>query len=319
MHFSRTELQTIAELAKGNTSIGTVAKALNKSEKHIYRIVQKLEEKDLAALSFREIVPRKSTLMVRLTRILDSYPNLIPVLADSGIPILVSLLEAKNVDEITEDTSAKKSTVYAFLKKALKISLVKKDGERYVLNEKIWGEVPDLLREIRDIERLLDPRVPYNSVIYYRNKGEVIYSNKYGGDSGEKTGFSVFEKEGIKLLLPTTYYYYSDKEPEKELTKEDIFRHALYVAEKEASARHLIFLALFYCKFEKELKDVKHQIVENLKIVLKGDRIRGYPAFEEIKEKADMYGIEIMDGEEFGEVERLSEEYYENELRKYES
>jgi len=101
MHFSRTELQTIAELAKGNTSISTVAEALNKSEKHIYRIVQKLEEKDLAALAAGEIIQKKSTLMVRLTRILDSYPNLIPVLADSGIPILVSLLEAKTVDEIT--------------------------------------------------------------------------------------------------------------------------------------------------------------------------------------------------------------------------
>jgi len=298
MHFSRTELQTITELAKGNTSISTVAKALNKSEKHVYRIVQKLEEKDLAALSFGEIVPRKSTLMVRLTRILDSYPNLIPVLADSGIQILVSLLEAKSVDEITEETDVKKSTVYALLKKALKISLVKRDGEHYVLNERIWGEVPDLLREIRDIERLLDPRVPYNSVIYYRNQGEIIYSNKYGGDSGEKTGFSVFEKEGIKLLLPTTYYYYSDKEPEKELTKEDIFRHALYVAEKEASVRHFIFLALFYCKFEEELKDVRHDIVENLKLVLRGKKIRGYPAFEEIKEKADMYGIEIKEGKQ---------------------
>jgi len=106
------------------------------------------------------------------------------------------------------------------------------------------------------------------------------------------------KRTGIRLLLPTTYYYYSDKEPEKELTKEDIFRHSLYVAEKEASARHLIFLALFYCKFEEELKDVKHDIVENLKLVLQGERIKGYPTFEEIKEKADMYGIEIREGEE---------------------
>ncbi|HII01677.1 TPA: hypothetical protein HA351_08540 [Methanosarcinaceae archaeon] len=291
MQISRTELQTIAELAKGNTSISVVAEALNKSEKHIYRIVQKLEEKDFAALSSGEIVPKKSTLMVRLTRILDSYPNLTPVLADSGIPILVSLLEAKTVDEITEEADVKKSTVYSFLKKALKISLVKKDGERYVLNEKLWGDVADLLREIRDIERLLDPRVPYNSVIYYRDRDEVIYSNKYGGDSGEKTGFSVFEKEGIKLLLPTTYYYNSDKAPKKELTREDIFRHALYVAEKETSVKHLIFLALYYCKYKEELKDVKHKIVENLKLILQGEMIRGYPAFEEIKEKAEMYGI----------------------------
>lgn len=293
MNFSRTELQTLAELAKGNTSINTVAEALNKSEKHIYRIVQKLEEKDLATLSTGEIVPKKNTLMVRFTRILDSYPNLIPLLADSGISILISLLEAKTVEEITKEVDVKKSTVYAFLKKALKISLLKKDGDLYALNEKLWGDVADLLRKIRDIERLLDPRVPYNSVIYYRDRDEVIYSNKYGGDFGKKTGFSVFEKEGIKILLPTTYYYYSEKEPEKELTKEDIFRHVLYVAEKEPSVRHFIFLALFYCKFEGELKDMNHDIVENLKLVLQGERIKGYPSFEEIKEKADMYGIEI--------------------------
>lgn len=293
MHFSKTELQIIAELAKGNTSISAVAEALKKSEKHIYRIVQKLEEKDLASISAGKIIPKKSTLMVRLTRVLDSYPNLIPLLADSGILILISLLEAKTVDEITEEADVKKSTVYAFLKKTLKISLIKKDGDLYALNEKLWGDVADLLREIRDVERLLDPRVPYNSIIYYRDRGEVIYSNKYDSDSGEKTGFSVFEKEGIKILLPTTYYYYSEKEPEKELTKEDIFRHALYVAEKEPSVRHFIFLALFYCKFEGELKDIKHDIVENLKLVLQGERVKGYPSFEEIKEKADMYGIEI--------------------------
>ena len=253
--------------------------------------MQKLEEKDLVSLSSGEIIPRKSTLMVRLTIILDSYPNLIPVLADSGIPILVSLLEAKNVEKIIEDVGVKKSTVYALLEKALRISLVTRDGEQYVFNERIWGDVADLLREIRDIERLLDPRVPYNSEIYYRNQHEVIYSNKYGGGPGEKTGFSVFEKEGIKLLLPTIYYFYSDKQPEKELTKEDIFRHALYAAEKETSVIHLIFLALFYCKFEEELKDVRHGIVENMKLVLQGKRIKRYPTFEEIKEKADMYGI----------------------------
>src|SRR5512145_2491149 len=100
MRFSKTELQTIAELAKGNTSISSVAEALDKSEKHIYRIMQKLEEKDLASLAAGEIVPKKNTLMVRLTKILDSYPNLISILADSGIPVLASLLEAKTADEV---------------------------------------------------------------------------------------------------------------------------------------------------------------------------------------------------------------------------
>ncbi|WP_440948519.1 hypothetical protein ACSAZL_09975 [Methanosarcina sp. T3] len=75
--------------------------------------------------------------------------------------------------------------------------------------------------------------------------------------------------------MPTTYYYYSEREPEKELTREDIFRHALYVAEKEPSVRYFIFLALFYCKFEEELKEVKHDIVEKLKLVLQGGGSEG--------------------------------------------
>jgi DNA-binding IclR family transcriptional regulator len=72
------------------------------------------------------------------------------LLADSGIPILASLLEAKSVDKITEATGVKKSTVYSLLKKALRISLVTRDGEQYVLNERLWGDVADLLREIRE-------------------------------------------------------------------------------------------------------------------------------------------------------------------------
>ena len=194
MRFSKTELQTIAELSKGNTSISSVAEALDKSEKHIYRIVQKLEEKDLVSLAAGKIVPKKNTLMVRLTKTLDSYPNLIPILADSGIPVLVSLLEAKTVDEITEDIDVKKSTVYTLLKKALKISLVKRDGEQYVLNERLWEDVVELLREIKEIERLLDPRVPYNSEIYYRSQHEVIYSNKYQRGTRRKDGIFCFRK-----------------------------------------------------------------------------------------------------------------------------
>jgi hypothetical protein len=39
----------------------------------------------------------------------------------------------------------------------MRISLVKRDDERYVLNKRLWGEAAELLREIRDTERLLDP------------------------------------------------------------------------------------------------------------------------------------------------------------------
>jgi len=46
------------------------------------------------------------------------------------------------------------------------------------------------------------------------------------------------------------------------------------------------------------LKDVRHNIVGNLNLVFQGKRIKGYPTFEEIKEKADIYGIEIRKGKQ---------------------
>lgn len=110
-----------------------------------------------------------------------------------------------------------------------------------------------------------------------------MFSNKAKQDAA-LTAFSAYE--GIKLLLPTNYYYL----PKRKLSKKEVFTHSLYVAEKEKTIRHLTYIALFYIKFKIQCS---HPIISTIKDILNGKTIKGYPTLKEIKEKADVYDIRI--------------------------
>ncbi|MEK6903826.1 MAG: hypothetical protein AABW64_04230, partial [Nanoarchaeota archaeon] len=81
--------------------------------------------------------------------------------------------------------------------------------------------------------------------------------------------------------------------PKKKLTKQEVFLHSLYRVEKEGDARDIILIALFYLKHKKELAKIKHDIINNIKNVLNGERINYYPRLAEIKDRADVYDIKI--------------------------
>ena len=62
--------------------------------------------------------------------------------------------------------------------------------------------------------------------------------------------------------------------------------------EKDKSIRNLIFLALFYAKSRKKLR-VKHPILANLNIVLAKGKVKGYPTYKEIQDRAEVYNIKV--------------------------
>lgn len=220
--------------------------------------------------------------------LLADYPNLTQLLSESGIEILFALLKPKAVEGIINETGFKKSIVYRKLKQAMAISVVKKKNKQYFLDEKLWSKLRGFLEEFKRLLEITDPRISANSVIYYKTDKEIIFANKTKQDA-TPTAFSVYETYGIKLLIPTNYYYL----PKKNLSKKEIFMHSLYITEKEKTVRHLTYVALFYLKFKKYISSVKHPVIEKIKMVLKGEKILGYPGLEEIKEKAEMYDIEL--------------------------
>ena len=288
MWFSKTELEVISQLGNGNKEVLEIAKALKISTSQIYRIAQKLNMKGILNLKESVLQPQMKTHLNILIKTLSDAANLSDPLSGTGLQIYLSLLEPKTIKEVEKETCLHKTTILKKINQGRKMSLLIIKDKTYRVNEKIWPNVREYLLELRKYEESIDTRVPVNSIIYYKNNDEIVFSIKEDFDA-ERTAFSAYEKYHIKLLPITNYYYLS----KKHLTKEKVFMHSLYVAEKSKETRELIFIALFLAKYKKELSEIKHPIVENLKKILSGEIISGYPHLAEIKDRAIVYNIEL--------------------------
>ncbi len=288
MRFSKTELKVLWQVALGNRTVSEAASALNKDQSQIYRVLKNLEEKDFATLQKGRIAPSENTHVNILLQELSRRPNIIDNLSGCGIKLFTAILEPKPASQIIKETGIKRSTVFYKLKEATKNSFINTSEDRYFLNEKIWPKIKEFLVELKKYEGTADKRVPRGAVIYYKNADEVVFSTKIECDAA-LTGFSAYGQSGIKLLTVDYTYYL----PKKILTKKEVFLHSLYRAEKEGDARDFTLIALFYLKHKNCLKDVRHDIIDNINKVLRGEKIKYYPTLAEIKERADVYGIKI--------------------------
>ncbi len=284
MTISQTGLSIVHQLAEGRSRIAEIATALHRSQQQIRRDAQHLEQNGLVELPRGQIIARKIPLTNLLLRLLSNYPNLIPLLADSGLPILSLLLTPTTSGEISAVTKLKPSMIYRKLQEARQLSIVKKEKKQYHLNTEIWPELAAVLNEWRVFEQTVDCRVPADAIIYHKATTEILFSTKEK-ITAAKTAFSAYQEYGVKLLLPQEYYLL----PPRKLTKQEIFLHSLAVTEKEKTVRHLLFLAIFYQKHRKDLSRIVHPLLQDIKDVLRGKSIKGHPSLAEIKEKMEIY------------------------------
>lgn len=287
MELSKGELLLLEQIAKGNRSLRSIALALNKSEKQIYVYVKNLSDKGYTTLSNGNIEPKRLVHVSLLLQLLSKTPNLPHILSGSGISILQEMLKPVTIPEISKKTGYKKTAIYSKLVEARKRSLVNKNKNTFEINERVWCELKEFLEEVLKYESSIDDRIPTSAIIYYKRGNEIIFSAKENIDA-VKTAFSAYGQYGIELLTSTNYYYL----PKKDLKKIDILMHSLYIEEKEYDIRYLIFIALFYAKYKKELK-VNHPIIRNLSEIFSGKNINGYPSYQEIKDRADVYNIKL--------------------------
>ena len=287
MELSKGELLILEQIAKGNTSLKSIALALNKSEKQIYVYVKSLADKDFVLLLNGDIGPKRLVHVSLLLQILSKIPNLIPMLSGTGIPILMAMLKPVSIDHISRETGYKKTAIYEKLREANKRSLLKKNNSTFEINDKMWLELKEFLEETKKYESKTDERIPTSAIIYYKKDNEILFSSKENIDA-VKTAFSSYDEYGIELITATNYYYL----PRKRLTKDEILLHSIYIAEKENDVRDLIFIALFYAKFKNDIK-IDHKILTNLSLVSLGKNIKGYPSYQEIKDRAEVYNIDF--------------------------
>ena len=288
MELSRTELQIIGNMARGVSKPKELANALKKSPQQVYASLRSLEKKGIISRKRGSVELSQKTHVSMLAKRLISHPNLTGLLSDSGITILSALVEPKGVDELIQATGLKKSVVYKKIRQAINLSIVRKENGKYGLNDRIWGELKEVLLELRHYEETLDPRVPIDAVIYHKNDSEILFSTARSLGAS-LTAFSAYKDNGLSVFFPVNYYYL----PVKKLSLKEIFQHSLLVAKKDQEYRELIYVALFYLKHRDSLRGIKSPVLEQLKKALRGEKIKGYPALDDIREKAQQYNIKI--------------------------
>ena len=151
-----------------------------------------------------------------LVLLLKKYPNLINLFQGVGIIILLEFLHPKTVKAVQNNTLFDEQTVYKVLQKAKQISLVTKKDKTYYINEKTWPEAINFFLDLYKQEMSFDIRVPSDSIIYYKSKRDVLFSNLREIEGTELTAFSAFDKFGVKVFPATNYYYL----PKNKLSKE---------------------------------------------------------------------------------------------------
>jgi len=283
MELNKTTLKILYQLSKGNSTIKGIALAIKKSEKQIYVTIK---SNNLLILNNKKIQTSNNHHITLLLQLLSKHPNLY-ILAESGIPILSSCLTPSTVENIKKETKLKNAIIYRKLQEARKQSIIIKQKSLYSINTKIWLDINEFIEATKQYESSSDERIPRSSIIYNKNNN-LIFSNKQDLDA-TKTAFSVYKKYGIKLHLTTNYYCL----PKKSLTKTEILKHSLFIIEKEKSVRLIIFVALFYLKFRKSFK-LHHKILKDLIKVFQGIEVDGYPSYNEIKDRASLYNIKLI-------------------------
>ncbi len=287
MELTKGELSVLEQIAKSNKFLKKIALALKKSESQVYVYTKNLADKSLIELINGKIEPNRILYLSLLLQLLSKIPNLTPVLEGPGIPIFTAMLKPSTIEEISHETGYKKTAIYKRLQEARKRSLIRKKTTTFEINDKMWEGLKETLEEIRKSELKTDKRIPASAIIYYKKKDEIIFSSKENLDA-IKTAFSAYQDYGIELLTITNFYYL----PKKKLTKENILTHSLYIAKKDNDIRYLIFIALFYAKYKNDIK-ITHPILTNINIILKGGEVKGYPKYAEIKNRAEVYDIEV--------------------------
>lgn len=286
MELSKSELNVLMLVAK-SVSVLEMVKLSGLSKSQVYRTIKSLMKKDLIEKKNSLHVIKSKTHVKLLCKLLIANPNLIDVFSDKGLLILSELsVEYLSLKILCINTGLHKTTILKKLNKAINISLVIKNKRLYGLNDLLWGDVKEFLLQLRKYESEFDLRVPLNSVIYFKNKEEVLFSNEDDLDF-QKTAFSCFDDFGLKSYLLTNYYYF----PKKKLSKKQIFKHALIIADVENEHRLFILTSLFYFKFKSSLKNVKHSVIDKIKAVSRKEKVKDFISFDELKEKAKVYGV----------------------------
>ena len=274
---TKSELLILLDLINKRSNLNK----LGSSQK--YRIIKSLKNKGILLEGSKV----SSDLVLKMLSLCEIYPKLQELICDGRLSILFILSKPKSLSDVIFLTQYTRAYVLKVIRDAKKIGLVKKVEAKYVLNSEVWKEFVLALPHYIGIFKE-KYKVNNGVCVYYISPKKILFSSKNEYPNYYLSAFSLLKKHD--LLIYTLENYYSNINSEDTF---DLFRDLLLVIEKDDDHRLKIMAILFYKKYESILKDLNLSFVNDIKLVLKGQKVSGFLPLSEIIEKGEIYDIKF--------------------------
>ena len=279
--FTKSELILIHYVANGKADVQSLSESMGITHARVYDIIRSLKCKQILDCT-RGVKLNSNALSMRLSALMRPSDRRADVLADSGLDILMEIREPSSVEDIMKKLDLSRATVFRRLGLAVSSGAAMKAGRStYVLNDRMWPGLREMLDSLDDMRSVLDPRVVRVAVIYKNSRNEVLYS--YQEETGDtKTAFSVFGEFGVEAWLDTIYYTTSPDQ----VGINKAFDDAFTISEKEDDYRLRLLLVLFYVCNESAIK-ADPAFLEIFGRIRGGEKIPRWPTIGDVKSRME--------------------------------
>ena len=193
----------------------------------------------------------------------------------------------RSLETLATETGIPGDTLYGYLKGFLWVGIVSRSrqGKAYLFsfNYIVWPELKEFVTSLQKYQVLR--LVPREALLIKSYETSVLFKSLRPQDA-TFTSFSAYEDYGILLGLRDYYYTL----PGRELSIQEVFIHSL---DSAGELQQKLFCMLFYLKNRDKLETIDHPMMKDLKAVLQGERIRGYPTLEDIEDRTELYDIKL--------------------------
>ncbi|MDR1992176.1 MAG: hypothetical protein LBQ98_01550 [Nitrososphaerota archaeon] len=300
--FSKTELKTLKEIARGNYELSTIQTTLNIKPSRLTYTLKKLQNKDLIKITrkgAKKQVSFSSTkhavLLKSLLSIYD-YVDWENILKDKAIKILSQISANSN-----KQTDVARNTFWRYTKDFKSRGIITQE-------DKISTQFSALTEFLAEYQNFFSQKIANElsdkSVILWQHNLELLIripkTVKAPNRNFQKTATSLFPLYDLPLFSNFDFYFYS---PTKEILKpEDAILHTLLL--ERGNVRYSTYALLLLKKMEKTidqtylLREAKHyglenqvkQMLEFLQTHIHPNK-QQLPTWENFAEKAHEYGV----------------------------
>ncbi|NYT01245.1 MAG: helix-turn-helix domain-containing protein [Methanosarcinales archaeon] len=288
MRLSESEIKALVLVAGSKQALHPrdLSQALNLHPATLSRLVTGLVDKGMLERDGKYIAMARTTAAEAFKKLYFAHrASPFPLLLADRRVDLLALIEdqQKMVEMLEKESGIPRKTIYRYLKDFIRLGAVKrtKQGRSYLysLNEIIWPEIKGFAAALQEYQALR--LIPREALLIKSYRDNVLFKSIRPQDA-TFTSFSAYKEYGIELSLRDNYYTL----PKRELSIQEVFIHSL---DSAWEAFQKLFCVLFYLKNRDKLEAIDHPMVEDIKAVLQGERISGYPTLEDIKDRADLY------------------------------